>query len=103
MAVRHKFRQMSFLHIFHHATMVVLGDFAASRAPWPAVAFILLMNSWVHVPMYLYYGARALELRVPAWCKMGMTLLQLLQLLQLHQLHPQLVQLLPLLQLLQLL
>eukprot|EP00041_Stephanoeca_diplocostata_P002261 m.24918 g.24918 ORF g.24918 m.24918 type:complete len:195 (-) comp13124_c0_seq3:927-1511(-) len=60
MLLRHKFRQISFLHVFHHATMSILGNFVSLYAIWPAIAFVVGMNAFVHIPMYLYYGLAAI-------------------------------------------
>ena len=59
MLLRHKSRQMSFLHVFHHSTMPFLSEYAYRYAPWPPIAFGLWLNSLVHVVMYSYYALTA--------------------------------------------
>ena len=61
MLLRHKIRQMSFLHVFHHASMALLSDYSYNYAPYITIAFGLCMNSFVHVVMYGYYALTALS------------------------------------------
>ena len=60
MLLRHKLRQMSFLHVWHHATITILADYVYHHAQWPAICFILSLNSLIHVVMYGYYCLTAL-------------------------------------------
>ena len=60
MILRHKRRQISFLHVFHHSSITMLADWACFVSPVPSVAPILAMNSIVHVFMYGYYCLTAL-------------------------------------------
>lgn len=79
MVLRHKFRQISFLHVFHHATMALGGDYAYNYAAWPSVGFILCLNSMIHMVMYGYYGLTSIyPLHEFTW-KRRITQLQLLQ------------------------
>ena len=55
MLLRHRLRQMSFLHVFHHASMAFLSDYSYNYAPWPPVAFGLAINAVIHIVMYSYY------------------------------------------------
>ena len=79
MVLRHKFRQISFLHVFHHATMALGGEYAFNYAAWPSLSFVLSMNSVIHMVMYGYYGLTAIyPLHEFSW-KRRITQLQLLQ------------------------
>lgn len=79
MLLRHKRRQMSFLHVFHHSSITMLADWAFFLSPIPAVAPILALNSMVHVVMYGYYFLTALyPLRDFVW-KKRITQLQIVQ------------------------
>ena len=79
MVVRHKSRQITFLHVYHHASMVLLSDYGYHITPWPSIAFILSINSFVHVILYLYYGLTAANPNsVPSW-KPRITELQIFQ------------------------
>lgn len=60
MLLRHKKRQISFLHVFHHSSMPFLSEYGYRYAPWPPVAFGLMLNSVVHVVMYSYYAMTAI-------------------------------------------
>ncbi|XP_064645770.1 very long chain fatty acid elongase 1-like [Lineus longissimus] len=81
MVLRHKQRQISFLHVFHHSSMVMLSNFAAAYTPWPAIAFYLSMNSFVHICLYIYYGMAAMCPDDPPQWKKQVTQLQIAQFL----------------------
>ena len=79
MVIRHKSRQITFLHVYHHASMLLLSDYGYHVTPWPAIAFILSINSFVHVILYFYYGlTAAYPNSVPSW-KPRITELQIFQ------------------------
>lgn len=59
MVLRHKKRQISFLHVFHHATVTLLGDYAYHYSTYPPIAGLLALNSAVHIVMYGYYALTA--------------------------------------------
>ena len=59
MLLRHRLRQMSFLHVFHHASMAFLSDYSYNYAPWPPIAFGLAINAGIHIIMYSYYALTA--------------------------------------------
>lgn len=77
--LRHSFRQLTFLHVFHHSTMALLGDYAYHTRPCPAVGFPLGMNSVVHVVLYSYYGLCAWRPQRSITWKKRITELQLIQ------------------------
>lgn len=79
MVVRHKARQISVLHVYHHASMVLLTDYFHHLAPWPAISFPVMVNSAVHVCLYAYYGLTSSGVAVPIHWKRGMTQIQLVQ------------------------
>lgn len=72
---------MSFLHVYHHSAMLLLSDYAFRITPWPAMVFILAMNSLVHVLVYAYYFVAAANFRIPLWAKQALTVLQIVQFL----------------------
>ncbi|XP_067828459.1 very long chain fatty acid elongase 4-like [Heptranchias perlo] len=81
MIIRHRKRQISFLHVYHHCSMLILSDLTYHYYPWPAIAPFLALNSLIHVFLYFYYGQSALNpIQRPAW-KKRMTQLQILQFL----------------------
>jgi len=79
MILRHKWRQVSFLHVFHHSTILVLGNYAWVYAPYPPVGIVLALNSVVHIFLYYYYALTAIApAQRPTWKKM-LTQFQILQ------------------------
>mmetsp|Transcript_31076 Transcript_31076/g.81393 ORF Transcript_31076/g.81393 Transcript_31076/m.81393 type:complete len:242 (+) Transcript_31076:50-775(+) len=81
MILRHSWKQVTVLHVFHHTSMLVLGDFVRQRAAWPAIAVVFGMNAAVHVPLYTYYGLSAVG---PDWqparrWKVRLTTVQMIQ------------------------
>ena len=77
MLLRHKFRQISPLHVYHHASMLLLSDLAYSKYPYANFAVGLMLNSFVHVVLYAYYGLTAAGFN-PQW-KKRLTELQIAQ------------------------
>lgn len=79
MIVRHRQRQVSLLHVYHHASMVMISEYACTYGNWPAVSVPLGLNGVIHVFLYYYYGQCALTPgQRPAW-KKHLTQLQLIQ------------------------
>ncbi|KAF3698936.1 Elongation of very long chain fatty acids protein 4 [Channa argus] len=79
--LRKKNSQLTFLHVYHHATMV-FNWWAGVKYVAGGQSFLMcLINSLVHVVMYLYYGLAALgpSMTKYLWWKQYLTSLQLLQ------------------------
>jgi hypothetical protein len=77
MVLRHKWDQISLLHVYHHMSMPVLWYLAGN---WigPGPTFVgPMINCFVHVVMYAYYGLAALGIEVH-W-KRYITQMQLVQ------------------------
>ncbi|EDV28504.1 uncharacterized protein TRIADDRAFT_19695, partial [Trichoplax adhaerens] len=76
--LRKKESQITFLHVYHHASMMILWWL---NVKWGAAFFGPLCNSLIHVFMYLYYGLSALgpKYRKYTWWKKYMTTMQLTQ------------------------
>jgi len=78
MITRRRNRQVSFLHVFHHATIgivwgiVINSGYGGSTSGWGAMA-----NSFIHVVMYTHYLVTSFGIRNPF--KKYITLLQLSQ------------------------
>lgn len=81
MVLRHKSCQISFLHVYHHASMLLLSELAYQFYPWPAIAVFLGLNSFVHVLLYFYYGMTAFAPDNPPKWKKSMTQVQIGQFL----------------------
>ncbi|TMW42345.1 hypothetical protein DOY81_012573, partial [Sarcophaga bullata] len=90
--VRHKWSQLTTLHIFHHSTMFPIWWIAikwlqwlkwpVGKFFWHGLAFFpALINSFVHVIMYSYYGLSACGpgLQKYLWWKKYLTAIQLIQ------------------------
>jgi len=71
-----KKKPLIFLHVYHHCTTALLVfvnlDFEAAMQWCPIAA-----NSFVHIPMYYYYGMSSLGYRV--WWKKYITVIQIVQ------------------------
>lgn len=79
--LRKKNSQITFLHVYHHSVMLWTWWFGVKFAAGGLGTFHALINSVVHVIMYIYYGVSALG---PAyqkflWWKKYMTSVQLVQ------------------------
>lgn len=81
MVLRHRRRQISFLHVYHHCSMLLLSDISYHQYPWPCISFYLAINCFVHVVLYLYYGLTALFPDKTFPWKKHITEMQLLQFL----------------------
>eukprot|EP00308_Calcidiscus_leptoporus_P009339 CAMPEP_0119356532 /NCGR_PEP_ID=MMETSP1334-20130426/5109_1 /TAXON_ID=127549 /ORGANISM="Calcidiscus leptoporus, Strain RCC1130" /LENGTH=243 /DNA_ID=CAMNT_0007370591 /DNA_START=140 /DNA_END=871 /DNA_ORIENTATION=+ len=81
--LRKKSAQLSFLHLWHHSTIVVVWGWVVNT--WPTAeqkgsavyAYGAWINSCVHVIMYAYYGLTAVGIRPPF--KKAVTAVQLTQ------------------------
>jgi GNS1/SUR4 family len=73
-------RQLSFLHIYHHTSMIVLGYIGAKWLPGGPPSMLVVLNTFVHIAMYTYYLLLIFkpELRNSSW-KKHLTQLQLVQ------------------------
>lgn len=77
--LRKKWRQLSFLHLYHHTSVFVMHWFAVRASYDSDIYFVVLANSTVHVVMYFYYMLRILGIHVPAFIKQGITYFQIIQ------------------------
>lgn len=78
---RKKFNHISTLHVIHHGIMPLSTWPGLRWVPGGHATFFGLLNSFVHVFMYLYYLGAALGPRYSAWVwwKRHMTNLQMIQ------------------------
>ncbi|EDV26126.1 uncharacterized protein TRIADDRAFT_24481, partial [Trichoplax adhaerens] len=77
--LKKKYRQLSFLHVYHHSSMVLFSEFGYRLCPYPAIAIPLGINSVIHVFLYYYYGMCALDPANPPTWKKRLTEMQILQ------------------------
>ncbi|XP_020809579.1 elongation of very long chain fatty acids protein 4 [Drosophila serrata] len=79
--LRHKWRQLSFLHVYHHSSMFVMCWITVKWLPTGSSYVLGTINSLVHIIMYSYYAMSALGPRFQKflWWKRYLTVLQLIQ------------------------
>ncbi|XP_059156417.1 elongation of very long chain fatty acids protein 4-like isoform X2 [Physella acuta] len=79
--LRKKNNQVSFLHVYHHATMFPIWYIGVKWVAGGQSFFGAMINSFIHVIMYTYYGVAALgpEFQKYLWWKRYLTRLQLVQ------------------------
>lgn len=77
--LRKKERQLSFLHVYHHTSMVLLSWIGVKSYAGGNMYFIIAVNSFVHVVMYSYYSLSSLGpfMKKYLWWKKYVTMLQL--------------------------
>ena len=79
MILRHKWRQVNLLQIYHHGTIGMVWIYVLDTCPKhnASVVFGMFANSIIHTLMYLHYGMSGLGFRNPL--KKMMTVMQMLQ------------------------
>nr|CAH8867420.1 unnamed protein product [Trichobilharzia regenti] len=78
---RGKVDQVTFLHVFHHASMPPSVWWGLKYAPGGLIYMFPLVNSFVHILMYTYYGLAAIGVYHLLWWKNYLTLIQMIQFL----------------------
>lgn len=80
LVVMKKNSQLSFLHCYHHATMILSQWIGVKYVPGGRAYLHLLVNCFIHTVMYSYYGLACFpRLRKFLWWKKFLTVLQLTQ------------------------
>jgi len=79
--LRKKDKQLTFLHVYHHSTMFSLWWIGIKWVPSGSTFLPAMVNSFIHVLMYSYYGLSALGPHISKylWWKKYLTILQLIQ------------------------
>nr|WAH70730.1 ELOVL fatty acid elongase 8b [Eleutheronema tetradactylum] len=79
--LRKKNNQLTFLHVYHHGTMIFNWWAGVKYVAGGQSFFIGLVNTFVHVVMYSYYGLAAIgpHMQKYLWWKRYLTSLQLVQ------------------------
>ncbi|CAH1392972.1 unnamed protein product [Nezara viridula] len=79
--LRKKEKQLTFLHVYHHSTMFSLWWIGIKWVPSGSTFLPAMVNSFIHVLMYSYYGLAALGPNIGKylWWKKYLTMLQLIQ------------------------
>jgi elongation of very long chain fatty acids protein 4 len=65
MMLKHNYRQVSFLHLYHHGTIFVIWFLVTLEGPGGDAYFSAMLNSGVHVVMYGYYFGTAVFAQGP--------------------------------------
>ncbi|CAI2732754.1 unnamed protein product [Schistosoma spindalis] len=76
---RGKVDQVTFLHVFHHASMPPSIWWGVKYAPGGMTFMFPLINCLIHVAMYTYYGLAAAGANRYLWWKNYLTLAQMIQ------------------------
>jgi hypothetical protein len=80
MILRKKFSQITFLHVFHHSTMLLIWWICTMWLPGGQSYFGATFNCFIHVWMYLYYALACLpSMKDKLWWKKYITKMQLIQ------------------------
>ncbi|XP_049875454.1 elongation of very long chain fatty acids protein AAEL008004-like [Pectinophora gossypiella] len=79
--LRKKDNQVTFLHLYHHATMPIFSYFGLRYFPNGHGTLFGIMNSFVHIVMYTYYLIAGLgpQYQKYLWWKKHVTTIQLVQ------------------------
>ncbi|XP_025415383.1 elongation of very long chain fatty acids protein 4-like isoform X1 [Sipha flava] len=77
--LRKKNNQLSFLHVYHHSTMFVFSWIGTKYVPGGSAFLPILINSFVHIIMYLYYTLAAMHCTKIMKYKKFVTIIQLAQ------------------------
>ncbi|CAL1294812.1 unnamed protein product [Larinioides sclopetarius] len=79
--LRKKSNQVSKLHVFHHSIAPCTIWYAVKYGPGGYNTSLMMLNSFVHIWMYLYYGLAAVGPKIQKylWWKKYITVLQLIQ------------------------
>lgn len=84
--LRKKSNQLSPLHIYHHSSILLVAWLAVKWTPTGSSFLAPMINCFIHVIMYIYYGlallgtiTRSSTIRKYLWWKQYLTVLQLIQ------------------------
>ncbi|KAL3895586.1 MAG: hypothetical protein SGCHY_004609 [Lobulomycetales sp.] len=81
MVLKKKARQISLLHLWHHSSIFVLFHLAVLHGAGGDAFFNAMLNSFIHVIMYTYYGASAMGIKQVSFLKKYITRMQISQFL----------------------
>lgn len=79
MIVKSNWRQVSFLHVYHHTSIFLLYWLNANANYDGDIYFTIVLNGAIHFIMYGYYLATAFNVTVPVFIKKSITNAQLIQ------------------------
>ncbi|KAJ3178193.1 hypothetical protein HDU87_003745 [Geranomyces variabilis] len=79
MVLKKNDRQISFLHLYHHASIFAVWWLVTLKAPNGEAYFSAALNSFIHVVMYGYYFCMAIGIRQVSFIKRYITAMQMTQ------------------------
>lgn len=79
MIVKGNWRQVSFLHVYHHTSIFLIYWLNAQTNYDSDIYFTIVLNGLIHFIMYGYYFATAFNVVVPTFIKKSITNAQLIQ------------------------
>ncbi|KXS19299.1 polyunsaturated fatty acid elongation enzyme [Gonapodya prolifera JEL478] len=79
MVVKKNFRQISFLHLYHHTSIFLICWLFCFVAPGGEAYLSVILNSGVHVIMYGYYFLSAMGVGWVSFVKKYITMMQITQ------------------------
>ncbi|KAJ3049225.1 hypothetical protein BCR33DRAFT_719540 [Rhizoclosmatium globosum] len=79
MVLKKNNRQISFLHLYHHSSVLLVTWFCVFVAPGGEMWYSAAVNSFVHVIMYGYYFLSSLGVKQVAFVKKYITQMQMTQ------------------------
>ncbi|KAJ9087378.1 hypothetical protein DSO57_1033875 [Entomophthora muscae] len=79
MVVKKNYRQISFLHVYHHCSIFGIWWFVTLMAPNGDAYFSAALNSFIHVVMYGYYFLSAIGIKQVSFIKRYITVGQMTQ------------------------
>lgn len=84
MVLRGNWRQVSFLHVYHHSSVIFISWVNASVGYDGEIYYVVALNSFVHVVMYAYYFMASLNIPLARMMKVFVTQLQMVQFLSMN-------------------
>jgi len=79
MIVKRSWRQMSFLHVYHHTSIFLIYWLNAQAFYDGDIYLTIVLNGTIHFIMYGYYLATSFNVQVPTFIKKSITNAQLIQ------------------------
>ncbi|KAI9298149.1 delta6 fatty acid elongase [Neoconidiobolus thromboides FSU 785] len=79
MLIKQNYRQISFLHVYHHSSIFAIWWVVTLMAPNGDAYFSAALNSFIHVVMYGYYLLSALGFKSVSFVKKYITMGQMTQ------------------------
>ena len=79
MILKKNFRQVSFLHLYHHSSVLAFQWLICTMVPGGESALSVILNSFIHVLMYGYYALSAMGLKFVYIVKPYITVMQMTQ------------------------